>query len=256
MQRILLTSLFILFLLPLEAQQIAYLLADNVNVRSAPNTSASVVARLPIGTELETQGATGSLKIKGQELPWVKVAFEQDGRQMLGYLWQGFISTGREELVDGAYLVWGVEKVEDKEGWTEVYYQYRVYQNGKELSKVTVSDAGGLDAYRDIKVFDGKGVPGVANVIEENYSAQYCAGAMGDVVLFWDGETLFHARTLYDGADAPYWSDETFIYPADSTELGTHLVLLSQSGDGEEETVETSTSRYRWTGTKLVGVKK
>lgn len=256
MQKLLLFTALLFSSLSLSAQDIHFLLANKVNVRSSASTSGSIVANLPIGTEVEVLEETGNLKLKGLEMPWAKISFQDEGRNKLGYVWTGFLARDRYELTDNTYLVWGVEKLSEGEYMNDVSFQFRVYRNGQELSKTSVNSIGDVHIYREVRVFGDRGVKGVRNIIEHEFSAEYCGGAMGTVVFFWDGKTLHHARTLHDGADAPMWYSEEFVYPEDSAGLGDKILWISETGGEEDESgeefIETDQSLFRWTGSKLV----
>jgi len=96
-------------------------------------------------------------------------------------------------------------------------------------------------------------------ILKINFSDGYCAGAFGDVYLFWDGTTLHHVKTLDEGFDAPYSATNRFVFPTD--EKGKKGLIINKSesgfyGDDDKFHIENwERVTYKWDGSKLVVVK-
>lgn len=235
-----------------------FLLADNVNVRSAPELNSSVVTKLPLGTELEILSLDyDHLTIKGYDAPWAWISFDLDGEPGKGYLWSGFITDNKTELPnsDNVFLLYGISSVKKLEYYDELIYQARLVKGGEELSRLEFMGIGSEGTYRSVDIKDDCGVNSIENVINFHFSDDVCGGAFGTVVVFWDGKDLHHIMRQLEGADAPYWSEEYFIYPSDSNGIPNRLILVNEEG-GEDEEGQEEVSRtektYSWDGKKLV----
>jgi hypothetical protein len=138
-----------------------------------------------------------------------------------------------------------------------VSIQARLAIGNKEIKKIVVEGIGGLRTGALTTVTGNRGVKGVKNIIDLRFSDDYCGGAFGDIIYFWTGTDLFHVKTLYDGADAPVYSSEELIFPAD--EGGKPGVIIFKYEDGEWDEVqekdivnESRTEYYFWNGSQLV----
>ena len=255
MRTIFLLALLLTFTLTAYSQG-ATLAANNVNVRSEPHLDGKVVAKLPIGTELEVvSDDLENLTIKGIEAPWAQVNFTHEGNTMTGYLWSGFFSEQGDELQNGVQLFWRPFKAKEHEYWTEIFYQIRAVKGNEELSSLEFSGIGSLGTSRYLTVHDGRGVPKVKNVLEFEFSDDFCGGAFGRVVCFWDGQDLHFVKEQREGADAPVWSEEYFIYPSDSNGVAGELILVNiEGGEDEEgkESIDRWEKRFAWKAGKLV----
>lgn len=235
-----------------------YLLADNVNVRSAPELNSSVVTKLALGTELEILSLDyDNLTIKGFEAPWAWISFNLDGELTKGYLWSGFITDTKTELPnsDDIFLLYGISQVKKLEYYNELVYQARLVKGGEELARLEFIGIGSEGTYRSVNIKDDCGLKNIENVINLHFSDDVCGGAFGQVIVFWDGSELHHVMRQIEGADAPYWSSEYFIYPSDSNGISNQLILVNEEGGEDEEGQEelNRTERiYSWNGKELI----
>ena len=234
-----------------------YLLADKVNIRSTPGTSGEKICQLPIGTSIKVEEITDKkLTIDGIAGHWLKVSYKQkDNTNGTGYVWGSLVASGsaKSKTDKGLHFLYGIDELNFSGEYAqivEVIIQLRAVKENKQLSKVTFKAVGSLSTYNNLVSLGNKQVPQVKEVLQLNFSDDMCAGAFGDAVIFWDGAKLHHAKTLTDGADAPYYYDEELIYPADEKgQKGKIIMTIESGGDEESESYETRT--LIWTGTKL-----
>jgi hypothetical protein len=232
--------------------EVAYLMADSVNVRETADIKGKMLDRLPIGTKITiVEQSEWSLNLNGFSAPWYLVEY---GTKKKGYVWGGkiaftsFRSSGNTDYV----IHFGPEKYEDG----QMTYQLRVEKNHKELQRISVKGFGNPDKEHTCTNYGDRGLTTVDDVIYITGDAQYCADAGGSVVLFFSGGKLIEAKRLMVGADAPmFWSDE-LIFPADME--GKKDVILfheevGEVGDDNELHYETNqTTKWKWDGKSLV----
>jgi hypothetical protein len=244
-----------LLMRPLQADYtIAYTLADQVNVRAEASTNAKIIATLPIGTKLTIlQTEDTMLTLKGYKAPWVMVQFKEHGKSSKGYIWQGLISYDMVNSQDIMFLL-GIERVRDAS--SPVAYQIRAARNNKELSKLVFDGVGTITTNRQVTLSDNKGVTQITSIININFDDSRCAGAFGDVVIFWDGKKLYHAKTLRHGYDAPMFYEERLIFPRDKGGKPGIIIWKARGGefddDGTEHLDTNKKVVYRWNGKSLV----
>jgi len=245
-----------------EEDDICYLLADNVNIRSAASTKADVVANIPIGTQVTIlEKSSKRLRLKGFKTNWYKVKFKDKGKKQTGYVWGGLIAEGLVIAANDENIrfMYGIEsyKEEQLEYYTkyEVKIQMRACKNNKELSKVVLEGDGGLDIYHWIENFGNKGLKDVEDIIEFGVSQQMCAGINAYSYVFWNGKKLIYATQLRPGGDAPYFASDDLIFPTDKGGVKGKIIRDEKVGesldDGTENIESHSRVEYEWTGEKL-----
>lgn len=242
-----------------KAQDTAFLAADQVNVRFKPDVKSKVIAKLAIGTPVTVLSEIPDhvLTMRGHEAPWNEVSFEWEGKEQKGYLWGGFLSQHRAVLdsLDHLTLLTRPVAIKSNEYYDEVTYQIRLEQLGHELGRLEFEGIGSTRSFVGVDVFDGRGLPGVEHIFHFEYSDDVCGGAFGRVVIFWDGSDLHFVQRQQEGADAPVWSEQYFIYPADEQGQQNTLIQVYAFGDedhdGNEITERTETS-FTWNGQKLI----
>lgn len=232
--------------------QTTRLIGDKVNIREKPSLTSKVIATLPVNTEvsiLETSAQNET--ISNYTAPWLKISFSQNGKSLQGYVWKGLTAKKVSDF-DGATLLYGVESVKND---NEVYYQIRVIKKKKEIAKLVFKGVGSLTTYDELTLNNNKGIKGIKKIIYINYSDEMCAGAFGDVVVFWNGKKLFHAITLHHGFDAPMFYEESLIYPEDDKGKKGVVVWTAKGGEHNDDGTDTidtdKKEEYVWTGTEL-----
>lgn len=246
----------------LETGKTYTLLGDDVNARAAAGTQHDVVAKIPIGSSLKLLEIGPLLKLKGFEAPWIQVEFDHHGDPERGYIWAGFLAAGsiQSKTDPELFFHYGASKVERVEWGDKVRMQIRAEKNNEEIAKVEFEFGGTAKTTVNSENLGDKGVKGVKDILNISYSDEYCGGAFGDVMTFWDGKDLHFAIDLRDGADAPMFADESLVFPADSAGLPGKLQWISVVGeytdDGVEEVDQREEKIYVWNGKALEEVKK
>lgn len=256
----------------LDTEQSYYLLADDVNVRSKAALKADIVTKIPIGTKLTLiEMDKTSLKLNGFNAPWYKVSFQEKGATQTGYIWGGFISLLAEnhQLAGGELMLFGLSKIEKQKNSDypdKVTMQVRICKDNKELQKLEYDGSGSSSTNRAVTISSSKGVNGIKNILNIEYSDNYCGGAFGNHIIFWNGKKLQLIKHLVSGADAPCYASEDFIFPEDEGGKAGLILLKSEAGcdeeleEGETEPETTYDHRYMeeysWKNNKLVFLKK
>jgi hypothetical protein len=245
-----------------EEDDICYLIADNVNIRSEASTKASVVTNVPIGTEVTIlEESSKQLRLKGFKANWYKVKFKGKEKKMTGYVWGGLIAEGSVTCAsdNDIRFMYGIES--SKEEKFEYYSNYKIKiqmracKNNKELSKIVLEGDGNLEIYHWIENFGNKGLEGIKDIIEFGVSQQMCAGVNAYNYVFWNGEKMIYATQLRPGGDAPYFASDDLIFPTDEGGVKGKIIRDEKSGesldDGTDNIESHSRVEYEWTGEKL-----
>ncbi len=250
----------------IEADKNYFLLADAVNLRSKPDAKSEVLAKLQIGIELKILQVTETdFELNGFSAPWLKVS----ANEKIGYIWAGFLSISNLKSASNPDLIFlvGISKVVKKKmadyESDAVTMQIRVCQNNKEIQKLEYDGKGSLSTARSADLLVNKGVSGVESILDIEYSDNFCGGSFGNHIFFWDGKKLYFVKHLQSGADAPCFSSEDFIYPADEGGKANTILMKVESGcsdmESESDEIVYDTHRmeeYVWKNNKLVFVKK
>jgi hypothetical protein len=242
-----------------------YLLADAVNLRSAPKLDADLVAKLPIASKLEVlENSNENLTLKGITAPWYKVKFTHEGKSKEAYVWSGFIAEKVEHhATAGIHFLLGpasavVDKNDQTGGRQIVNFQIRAAKDNKELSKVLVEQDVSSITYFNLKTFGNKGFDPIKNIIEFHFNEDMCAGANGQHTIFWDGKALIYVDALYSGSDVPVFAREYFAYPNDEEGKKGFVIKRSIEGAYVEDTEEISrddSTPYVWYENSLRALK-
>lgn len=241
-----------------------HLLADNVNVRATASTKGEIVANIPIGSKIKIlKESTKNLKLNGFEAPWYQVSFRAKDKEQTGYIWAGLIAEGykNSENNDGVTFYYGVANVKSKsEGehsYKEIQIQLRAAKAGKELDKIEFKAIGSISTSHNMINKGTKDLKNVDDILHLAFSDQMCAGADGDVVVFWNKQKLHYIQALYSGADMPFFASENFIYPKDKDGKKDQIIFVEEAGEHGEEADDDIDYEYQrktayiWTGTEL-----
>lgn len=242
-----------------------HLLADKVNIRSTASTSGSIVATLPIATQVTFERWNSSqLTIGGYTAKWAKISFihPTKNQKVIGYVWGGFISESliKSKANPSLSFVYGISKVKKDEDHGEtVILQMRVVKNKTEIDRIIFKAVGPVHINHSGTTLGDRGVKGIKEIVMLDFSQEMCGGAFGQVVLFWDGQKMHHAKLLRDGADAPFYWEESLVYPNDKGGKPNRIIFKTEEGgenDNGQEYSEVKTYDYYWTGTKLEKINK
>lgn len=236
------------------------LLYDNINLYEKANTNSKVIDNLPLGKSVVVKSNTMSRSIiNGLELPWIEVSYERDGKEKVGFLWSGFLSLSVENYATDKSLtfLFGVSKIvsvkQKKNTELVLYMNCKVLSQGKLLAKKEFKSIyNGLSYYRNLNVYDNKGLNGIKNILNFDFRNVYFPGEYGVQILFWDGKALSTVKDIKNLADPPCYYTEELIYPNDEGGLKDHILIRADNGCNEgEQQIETKTGQYIWRKNKL-----
>lgn len=242
---------------------IAYVIGDSVKLRSEANTTASVVKQLSIGTRLKVLKNTEiQQSINGFWMSWYEVELDKKTK---GYIWGGklAINSSRSNKNTDYIFHFGIEKVVDN----EVVFQIRVEKNHKELQHLSFKGFGSPFKQHKFTNYANRGLSNVDDVLYLDGYGEACGDPGGAVVFFWTNNKLIEVKRLDDFFDAPVFSSERFIFPADMD--GTKDKILFEEQIGEhvfpeddpnitEQTIvyeKNQKTAFVWNGTALVKAK-
>lgn len=222
--------------------QKALVFGSKVNIRQSPAKDAPVLTQLTAGeavTVLATDAAT--LTLNGLTAPWVKIAFQKDGKRQEGYAWAGILSPATQALGD-VTLVYGVTKaaiekmegVKPEEQGTSGKYdvEIRALRGGQVVSTVaaTIFMDGGY--YSQLFKYDNLGLKQFRNWVLLRYGFDACGYPSYEIWCAWDGARLNLLPVLSTISDAGVFFDaEAYLFP--ETEGGLPDMLLYQHEHGE-----------------------
>ena len=236
------------------------LLYDKVKLYEKANTSSKVIDKLPIGKSVVVKSNTKDRSIiNGLELPWIEVSYEQEGKEKVGFLWSGFLSLPVENYATDKSLtfLFGVSKIvsvkQKKNTELVLYMNCKVLSQGKLLAeKEFKSIYNGLSYYRNLNVYDNKGLNGIKNILNFDFRNEYFPGEYGVQILFLDGKALSTVKDIKNLVDPPCYYTEELIYPNDEGGLKDHILIRADNGCNEgDQQIETKTGPYIWKKKKL-----
>jgi hypothetical protein len=233
---------------------------DNVNMRSEPSLTASVVKKLAIGEVFAAiEENVDSITVNGIREPFIKVQLE-DGTQ--GYIWQGMVSTyaGEVSLFDLGSGILMAGKVDDPlSGEIEL----RFVQGGKlKKSWKQILPRGSdhfylYDTESDRKIISHPATGFTPSMNLVGFNSNGCAcGCWGSVHYYiWNGKVLTEAfqvnETTYNGGEDVF----EIALPDRAGKnkvkvIETHKIQLYNEETGESlgEATTTKTSTYLWAG--------
>ncbi|BDS10769.1 SH3 domain-containing protein [Aureispira anguillae] len=246
-----------------ENGQVAYLLADRVNIRDKASTEGAIIANLGIGTAVTiVRRSSYLLRLNGFETNWYKVLFEDQGIEKKGYVWGGLIAEGRVQSTKDKtiHFLYGIASYKKQSNETYPKYrlklQVRACRANQELAKLEFETSGFLEIFHGFGNYGDRGLKKIQDVLEFNESQERCAGFNGNTVIFWDGNVLHKVVTLYPGSDVPYYATDDLIFPADKGGVAGQIIRDQQEGwydiDKEKDIVESHKKvAYIWTGSSL-----
>ena len=236
------------------------LLNDKLKVYEKANTSSKVIDKLPMGKSVVVKSNTMYRSIiNGLELPWIEVSYEHDGKEKVGFLWSGFLSLPVENYAIDKSLtfLFGVSKIvsikQKKNTELVLYMNCKVLSQGKLLAKKEFKSIySGLSYYRNLNVYDNKGLNGIKNILNFDFRNVYYSGEYGSQVFFWDGKQLAAVKNIKNLSDPPCYYTEELIYPNDEGGLKDHILIRADNGCNEgEQQIQSKTGQYIWKKRKL-----
>jgi hypothetical protein len=236
------------------------LLYDKVKVYEKANTSSKVIDKLPMGKSVVVKSNTiDRIIINGLELPWIEVSYEHEGKEKVGFLWSGFLSLPVENYATDKSLtfLFGISKIvsvkQKKNTELVLCMNCKVLSQGKLLAKKEFKSIyNGLNYYRNLNVYDNKGLNGIKNILNFDFRNVYYSGEYGSQVFFWDGKKIHAVKDIKNLADPPCYNIEEMVYPNDYEGAKDFILIKSENGCNEgEQQIESKTVKYIFKKKKL-----
>ena len=253
----------------------AFTAVTDANVRDKPNTTAAVVAKLPIATKVTIEMVTtDTMKLNGYNAPWCKVSYLLGDKKQTGYLWGGGLAAVAFEVKDeydenrkDLIYVAGVSKVDAKgEKWT---MHIRAVRKGVELAKTEVTQIADVGYFAQLKNLGSLGFDKALDAVDFNLNYPACGYAYVSNLIIFTGKKLTPVLETTSVSDAgAFYSSEDYIIPSEKGGIANHIIFVKSSAEYEEKEVkkdefvqvlqkqEYSIALYKWTGEKLVKIKE
>ena len=223
-----------------EAGTQTYLLADRVNIRTAPSSKSTVAVNLPIGTAVKILAETDDkLILNGYRAPWYKVSFAAVQGVSTGYVWGGLLALGSfaSSKDKNVLFLYGLATIKTNKGEPTTTVQIRACKNNKELSQIKISSVSS-DIYNRFSNYGDRGVNNIDDVLEYSESQEFCGGQNPTTVIFWDGKELHQVAMLYYMGDPPVFAYNRLIYPNDKDGKTARIIVETAEGWYDEEKQE------------------
>ncbi len=256
-------------------EQFCYTLVADANVRDKANSTATVIAKLPIATKVKIESVTtDSLVLNGFQAPWCKVSFTLAGKSQSGYLWGGvlaFVTYEVKEEYDeqrfGLMYLAGISKVDvAKNKWT---LQMRVAKKGVELSKIEFESPGDVGYWSTMKNLGNLGLKNVKDAIAYQSYYPACGYPSTDFLIVFANNKLTKILDCTSVSDAgAFYDTQDYLLPNEKGGIQGHIIVVNSSAETEEKEVKPGVFEYinnkqtysiqlhKWTGEKLQKVKE
>lgn len=231
------------------------LLGDKVRVRAKADTKAAVIAELPVGSIVNPIEQTTEMHTQdGIEAPWYKVSFTKGGEKTEGYIWGNLIAKGYGTSKDGFIFLYGIGRGKKEAGGSEMYTtQLRAVKDGKEVTRLDISEGVSFQSRAEVKTESGRGFTGVSNIISIRFNQEYCGGKGNKLYIFWDGSKLTMVHSTADGFDAPAYAVEKQTFPDEKGGKKDQLYVVREQDDSDDPKSKNFDKFWlKWNGKKLV----
>lgn len=243
-----------------------FALGDMVNVRATPDAAAGITGTLSIGTRVIVDSVVeAGYTQRGFTAPWYRVSYALAGKKASGFVWSGMLTHIflQSPSVKGLSFLMGaagfVPDIEDPY-FGKFSVQVRVVRNGAEVAQV-VFEALGLPGhiYAGLTLGD-QGVAGTKELLLLSSSGEACGVPGGEILVIWDGKTLFKAGEANCMSDVPVFHEENWVFPGEPKGKKGFIVwnmkqgeyIEDENGEYQERVEAQSEKRFGWNGTKLV----
>jgi hypothetical protein len=235
------------------------LLYDKVNVYESPNHSAKLLDKLPLGHKVIVKSRTEVLDtFAGLKLPWLEISYLLDAREKVAFIWSGMLSFPVDYYASDKNLtfLYGISKIktdEQKKTNSDLYINCKILSKGKLLVEEEFKAIGNsLSYYRNLNVYDNKGLNGIKNILNFDFRNVYYSGEYGSQVFFWDGKKIHAVKDIKNLADPPCYNIEEMVYPNDYGGTKDFILIKSENGCNEgEQQIESKIEKYIFKKKKL-----
>lgn len=232
-----------------EVGSLTKTLANRVNVRAQPSTTAPTLFTLPLGTSVKIlEKRIEEHSHRGFVASWYRVSFKYKGQWSEGYIWGGLLaltSFSSQTEPNTVFLVGRVPEVKPSAKDADKYYpeiQIRVCQAGQELANMKLTtqlNYGNHDYW--VKSLGGQTLAGVKDILQIGESQLGAGGYQVKNIIFWNGEELLLMEPLQIAGGAEEVAQQALIFPQQEGGMESHIL----------KSISTSKTPYKWTGKRL-----
>ncbi|MEM8762718.1 MAG: SH3 domain-containing protein [Bacteroidota bacterium] len=216
-----------------------FVFGDNVKLRNAPKTESEVLELLKIGEWVEIIEKTEfSWPYRGFDSPFYKVKYDTT----VGYILGGLLSLEKKTINGKAYF-FAYSKTNKGP-----FLNIRILDKGKYTEEQLPLSNTSIQ----IKTMNGKGVPGLKNILVVDYVSEACGMEGGAVYFFPMEDGLLKIGELSQVSEAGiFYYGETFVFPDDEGGEPDKIIfkkethsILDESSEWVQRTFETR--RLTW----------
>lgn len=232
MMKLFFLSLICLFVINANAQDFkidkqyfwkTYVFEDRVNLRAYPSLDSTVVATVPIGTEVYKLSNLGPLILFGKRGYWAKVFY----KNQVCFVWSRLLAKAivldhdQPEIL----ILYGCGK-------DNGFGLIKALKSGKVISEIeTKGDAREINGFN---VSEDVRINGIVKMMNIRHSAGACGRVSTTVRIAWDGEKLHHFFTDWGIPDPPFINYVKLILPNDQNGEKGIVQCLEVKGEMKE----------------------
>ena len=259
-------------------EHVAIIGANNCYVREKPSIQSQLLDSLQIGKKIKVlkasdeNGVNTDLQIKGLNVSWAEIEYlNNNGKQVKGYLWKGFIAVGFFTTEKFTYLT-TIDRV-DKKVETEQYepelfsVSIKVLDlNNSIVGQRTIKKEIGESHYFQNKAIGNLGLKGLENIYRISFSGEACGIPTLYYYHGWNGKNFLELPEKYDISDAGvYYHSEDFIFPKENGGKQDVILKKVEEGQYDEDSFTNNnyvthvtkwTETFKWDGQKAVFISK
>jgi hypothetical protein len=248
------------FSLPAHSEPLkVYTLSEGVTIRQQPSSKSKIVATLPVASELSLVSATsGDKLLRGYKAQWLKVSFTSEGMSKKGYVWQS-LTTKDIVYNDETIFLFGIQSIKSQ---YVVYYQVVAVADNSEISRISFKGIGSLGTCHSLSIGDNRNIEDLESILTINFRDERCSKDFGDIILFWNGKSLYLTATLETELANPDVDETTLIYPTDKGGKKNSVIFkrfvevpfVEETKGSEKGKVhkEEQLEEFLWNGQRLV----
>ncbi|MES2863823.1 MAG: hypothetical protein V4666_06875 [Bacteroidota bacterium] len=251
--------------------------AKNCYIRKDSSTNSQLLDSLQIGTKIKVIKNTEEyLNIKGLNLSWVEIEYNQNNEIKTGFLWKGFIALGSSAKNNITFLTTIDSKYNKKiqQGDSEYEGEFlRISVKSMDAKNQIIAEKSFSKELSESVYFQNSaikswGLKDVSDVYRISFSGQACGIPTYHYYFGWNGTAFLTLPEKYDVGDAGvYYHIENFIFPKEKG--GQANIIIKEITESEEVgdsnngmyttyEVRKSSEYYSWDGKnfKLIKTKK
>jgi len=200
--------------------------------------------------------------VNGLKAPFCEVEFQDGQSYKKGFIWSGELGFKAENRTKDPDLLvlFTVSKIiegKEKNKAAELFINCKIFSDNKLLASKEFKALGELGFYRNLNLYDNKGLKGIKNILNFDFRNYYNEGDYGSQIFFWDGKNISAVKDISNTDDPPCYYTEELIFPNDNRGKKGFILVKSMNGcnEGDQQIIE-KTDKYIWKNNKLQLVSK